>query len=236
MKKAMLITSEQGIGIHLAQIAHRFSIQSNRYIVSERKAGPANFADAYDYFADRNHYVYDERANQRIDYLIWSTGVFLHKPFADHTDFELDAMIDLHYRLPLKIIRTLHRHQCAPYHFIMIASCSSWRLRQHEAVYCGLCAAKAAFARNFANDLTQTLPGSKVTLMNPGGSKPNFFYEKDQIITDNYLNQNDLAQFIWQTVTTQHKPFLEVQYLRDKSSIPKHEPIISYQTSCPETL
>ena len=96
-----------------------------------------------------------------------------------------------------------------------IASCSSWRLREQEAVYCGLSAAKATFARNMAADLARERPGSKVTLLNPGGIRTPFYYEQEEE-GEGFIDQVWLAEYIWASVLNQRDTFSELQILREK--------------------
>lgn len=239
MKKAIIVTASYGIGLKLAEVSKQFDIKSEIAIVAKAGIGePPNSTEK-----SNKHAAYGElystidSDDDSFDYLIWSTGVFLQKSLSETTDVEMDTLIDLHYSQPLKIIRDIHKKNNKPYHFITIASCSSWRLRHQEAIYCGLSAAKAAFTRNFANDLTAERPGSKIMLVNPGGVKTPFFYEKEIEDTSGYLDQDNLARFIWQTAIEQKKSFEEIQFLRDKNV--KSEvgvPIIEFVVKNPETI
>ncbi len=235
MKKAIIITASQGLGLKLAQVSAQFKIQSKVHIISEPGVGERHDQKQ----THANIVIKPPLASslEGFDYLVWNTGVFLHKALSDTTDFEMDTLIDLHYRKPLKLIRDIHKQNKGPYHFITIASCSSWRLRNDEAIYCGLSAAKAGFARNFANDLTIELPGSKTLLVNPGGVKTPFFYENKAAEAQGYLDQENLAKFIWQTAIDQRVPFEEVQFLRNKNPTTKMSgPIIEFTTKNPEIV
>ena len=81
-------------------------------------------------------------------------------------------------------------------------------------MYCALKAAKAAFTRNFARELVRDLPGSKVTLINPGGLKtPNFWKNSGQDISK-FMDPNEVAKIIWNEIERQEEPFKEVNILR----------------------
>lgn len=238
MKKAIIITATQGLGFSLQKTSKQYGISSKTYSigkcgVGESKALPA---EKTDYALDISNEV-TTKIEDNFDFIVWNTGVFLHKEFSKTTDAEIDTLIDLHYRFPLKIMRNLHQKQTKPYHFIAISSCSSWRMREFEAIYCGLCAAKATFVRNFANELSDNLPGSKVTLINPGGVRTAFYYEEDEPNLEGYLNQEKMSNFIWSSALEQEKTFVEIQYLRNKTSVCGFsEPIIEYGTKCAETI
>lgn len=228
MKKAIILTAAHGIGFKIADLSSHFNINSMIKVINVPGVGEVSGALP-------NHEY--NNFTESFDYLIWSTGVFLQKPLVDTTDYEIDTLIDVHYKMPLKALRDLHTIQTKPYHLIVIASCSSWRLRNNEAIYCGLSAAKATFTRNFANDLTSQLPGSKVTLINPGGLRTPFFYEEESIDNAGYLDQEHLAQFILESATTQEVSYQEVQYLRNKSQTStSKDPIIEYKTKSPEII
>lgn len=239
MKRALIVTASQGLGLELALISSKFNIQSQVHMVNQKGVGEIINNDAIepDYLTDASHPYVQQNYSESYDFFVWCTGVFLQKPISKINDFELDTLIDLHYRLPIKIIRDFHTQQKVPYHFIVIASCSSWRLRNNEPIYCGLSAAKASFARNFANDLIKEMPGSKSLLVNPGGLKTPFFYEDPNVSTNGYLNQNKMAEFIWRQSLSQNMPFTEIQYLRDKTNSSEEvEPIIEYGVRSPEIL
>lgn len=240
MQKAIVLTASRGLGLKLAEHSLSYNIQSQTIGITKKGVGESVDLPAYktDFLIDIDNSSITELPTTTYNYLVWNTGVFLQKSFSDMLDNDIDVLIDLHYRTPLQIIRKLHNNQQNPYHFIVIASCSSWRIRSNESVYCGLCAAKAAFTRNFANDLSRELPGSKVTLINPGGLRTPFFHE-DKEVEDihNYLNQDELALFIWQTALEQKKGFQEIQYLRNKTTGGNDKlPIIEYGQRMPETI
>lgn len=185
----------------------------------------------------------DEKSISRVDtsslntkYFFWVSGVFLKKRLAETSLYEIDRMIAIHLSGPLKFIQKFHKAQEAPYHFITIASCSSWRLREDEAIYCSLKSAKATFTRNFAVEMTRDLPGSKVTLINPGGlNTPNFWKETQQN-TSGFLDPNKIAALIWDKIQMQSTDFLELQILRKKPVVVGSEPIVESGAKLPETL
>ncbi|MEK7654390.1 MAG: SDR family NAD(P)-dependent oxidoreductase [Patescibacteria group bacterium] len=162
------------------------------------------------------------------DYFFWVAGIFSRKPFSKTYDNEIGQMMDVHLNAPMRIIADLHREHLKnknkkPYHLVVVASTSSWRLRENETLYCALKAAKAAFARNFSVEMARDLSGSKVTLVNPGGMKnPNFWKESGQNI-DAFMDPKEVAKIIWDEVLNQTETFKELQIMRNSDGTPKLE-------------
>jgi NAD(P)-dependent dehydrogenase (short-subunit alcohol dehydrogenase family) len=165
------------------------------------------------------------RANwQDVSHVFWVAGIFLRKRLTDCSDEEVRRMIDTHLTGPIAALSAIHRlmklarpladEPGRPYHLVTVASTSSWRVRRDESVYCALKAAKAHFTRNFARELVADLPGSKVTLVNPGGIKtPNFWGSSGQDM-NGFMEPDHLAWVIWDEVVHQTAPFAEFQILR----------------------
>ena len=238
MEKAIIISASRGLGPELAQVSLEYNIRSETHFVSYPNVGEVSSLKTCnpDYFTDISLPLLPSVFDRDFNYLVWYTGVFLKKSFAETTESELDVLFDLHYKVPVKIIHQLHKQRKNSYHLIVIASCSSWRMRLHEAVYCSLCAAKSTFARTFANELSRDLIGSKVLLVNPGGLRTPFYYENN-IEMDGYLDLENLARFIWKSAKQQEKSFMEIQYLRNKSSVSGDmNPIIELGAKLPETI
>ncbi|OGM96777.1 MAG: hypothetical protein A2816_00050 [Candidatus Yanofskybacteria bacterium RIFCSPHIGHO2_01_FULL_39_44] len=168
-----------------------------------------------------------------IDYIFWVAGILSRKPFGHFDIREMDQMTSIHLLGPLYALRLLHASlaykQKHPYHLITIASTSSWRIRENESLYCALKAAKAAFTRNFARELVRDLPGSKVTLINPGGIKTGLLNGTGQD-TSNFMDPKVVSRTIWNEVVSQKTPFHEVQILRNNEGSPN----VSYGSRLPE--
>jgi len=238
MKNASIITATRGIGIFLAKHAQALGINSQTYGVACGNVGVSNNlpAEKVDHLIDIDCKPnLDAVQFQPSSFLIWSTGAFLKVPLGEMTDSHVDTLSELHYNIPLKLIRRFHQQNTAPYHLIVIASCSSWRLREQEAAYCGFSAAKATFARNVAGDLKRERPGSKVTLINPGGIRTPFYYELEEEGTG-FIDQNWLADYIWSAVLNQKRTFDELQILRQKPIVAGKPPLIELGQKMPEVL
>lgn len=103
-------------------------------------------------------------------------------------------------------------------------------MRENETLYCALKAAKAAFTRNFARELVRDLPGSKVTLVNPGGIKTDFF-EGTNTDTSNFMRPSVVAKIIWDEIGIQEGPFKEIQIMRNDDGSPN----VSYGSRASES-
>lgn len=173
------------------------------------------------------------RRPEPIDYIFWVAGNFSRRPLDQTAPEKIDDMIATHLSGPVRALQLIHlglhyilKH---PYHLVTIASTSSWRIRENETLYCALKAAKAAFTRNFARELVRDLPGSKVTLVNPGGIKTGLFKDTDQDVSK-FMDPNLIARAIWNDVVGQTVPFQEVQIMRNDDGSPN----VSYGPRVPE--
>ena len=152
-------------------------------------------------------------------YVFWVAGIFQQRGITD-SGYEDDQFLNLaltHFLGPRTFLRefTMRRRGALPYHLVTVSSTSSWRVRDNETDYSALQAAKAHWTRNFARELTRDLPGSKTTLVHPGGMKnPNFYAGTERDISG-FMNPADVARIIWDRVTGQAQPFAEFQIIRN---------------------
>ena len=64
-----------------------------------------------------------------------------------------------------------------------------------------------------------------------------FLSYENNIEMDGYLDPENLARFIWKSAKQQEKSFMEIQYLRNKSSVSGDmNPIIELGAKLPETI
>lgn len=236
MKQAFILGGTKGLGLALAQEAVYHSIES---VITGSSANTMDSAVvptgtavvALDLSKPLRNF--DFSLFGFYDYFFWNAGIFLpRKPFVEATDADIERMVSVHLLRPLQFIRDFQKMATKPFHFVTIASVSSWRLRADETIYCSLKAAKAAFTRNYAVELTRNLPGSKVTLINPAGIKtPNFWKGTGQDISK-FMDPRALASVIWNEVLQQEKSFSEIQIMRDDAG----KPWVTYGPMCPEIL
>jgi NAD(P)-dependent dehydrogenase (short-subunit alcohol dehydrogenase family) len=158
-------------------------------------------------------------ALDEVDHVFWVAGVPLRKQIQDYKVEDVRRLIDTHLFGPTCAFVGLHAYLAPrgrPYHVVTIASTSSWRVRTSETLYCALVAGKAHFARTFAAELARDLPGSRATLVHPGGMRtPHFWQGVDQAL-DNYMDPDLVAGTIWSEVAAQSEVFEEFAVLRNE--------------------
>jgi NADP-dependent 3-hydroxy acid dehydrogenase YdfG len=236
-KKVLVLGGTKGLGLSLALEA--IKLQLSPCIVGRDFSAiqhlpqltKANFL--FGDILDRNNPI---TINKNFDYFIWSAGVFLKKQLHETTDIEIDAMIDLHFRQPIRLLRDYICSTKKSFHLIVIASCSGWKLRECESIYTGIKAAQAAFTRNLVPELIEKFRDIKVTLINPGGlNTPNFHKNNAHIMQEgSFLNPDIVAKIIWEKVLTQCGYFSEWQILRNKKNPEASDPIILAGPQLPE--
>lgn len=131
------------------------------------------------------------------DLVLWVAGIFLNKPLVECTTQEVMKMLTVHNLSMVEVLRSIHQLSCATktsYSLCVISSTSSFKLRDDEDVYCMVQAGKAAFVRNFGRRIIMDLPGSRVTLILPGGMATGFFNDNRDLT--NYMNTDLVAQMI----------------------------------------
>lgn len=236
-KKVLVLGGTKGLGLSLAleaikrqliptiigrefePLIHHLDLTNTKFVQADLLNRQCSIDIEYDY-----------------DYFIWCAGVFLKRPLHQTDDAQIDAMIDLHFRHPVLLLRDYLNKTIKPVHLIVIASCSSWKIRENEAVYTGIKAAQAAFARNLIPELHLRFPDAKVTLINPGGlATPNFHKNAEEFIQEGiFLNPDTVAEIIWSKSLAQQQPFAEWQILRDKKLPNPDRPVIIAGPQLPE--
>ncbi len=166
-----------------------------------------------------------------ITHVIWNAGTGLKGQHLKCTKGEVDNLIDLHLRAPMQILAVVHARMLAnrspsnvagqPYHLIVIGSTTGWRNRSDEAVYGAVQAGKAQFVRDFGGEVITSLPGSKVTLVHPGGMKTGF--HPPEVDTSLFINPNVVAERTWTRVLTQESVFSEITFPRREDGTPGFE-------------
>jgi len=235
-KTALIIGGTKGLGLSLAWEAQRREIWpmiTGRSVHKSASKFPpncgwktldlTNWLSVEDFFEFYNCY----------DYVVWNAGELIEKPFKDFTLKELLQMTLLHYVGPIEFLRNLitwQREYEKSFHLITISSTSSWRIRDNQAVYCSLQAAKSAFTSNLSRELARDLPGSKTTLFHPGGMKTRLF-KGTKTDTSNFMDTDEVAKIIWNEVENQRTPFHEVQIMRNDDGSPN----VSYGPRMPES-
>lgn len=163
------------------------------------------------------------KAAPHFDHVFWVAGVFKRQPFSEMKPEDIDAMTKVHLLGPLRALQTIMVAQKKPFHLTVIASNSSWRLREDESIYCMTKSAQATFTRQFAVELLRDRPGSKVTLVNPGGMATAFWNKTGQDTSD-YMSPGAVAMLVWNNLQSQIGNFRELQILRREDGMLSVEP------------
>lgn len=235
MPQAFILGGTKGLGLALAWESH---VRGITPVIT----GRAVFGDAAKKFPHGSESFYIDLSDKEslrhslasvgyyasgAPYFFWVAGLGQEKPFVETTSKERGLLMNTHILGPWEVLQTyLKERGSNPSHIVVIASTSSWRLRNRETVYCTVKSGKAAFARNLANEIS--LP-SMVTLINPGGIRtPNFWGEKRDI--SGYMTPETVARIIWDEATSQKNKFKEVNIMRTNDG----QPVVSYGPRTPE--
>ena len=238
-KTALILGGTKGLGLSLSWEAHNRQV---RPIIAGRSTGDTvneTFPPSYDFLRldlsdpESVEQQFARRSVGPVDYVFWVAGNF-HRQALDKMPPEwIESMVGTHLSGPVRALELIHfqlhyslKH---PYHLVTIASTSYWRIRDNESLYCALKAAKAAFTRNLALELGRDLPGSKTTLINPGGMRTALFDGTGQDVSK-FMDPDDVAKIIWDEVESQQSLFKEVQIMRDSNG----DPSVSYGPRTPE--
>jgi NAD(P)-dependent dehydrogenase (short-subunit alcohol dehydrogenase family) len=243
MKKAIILGGTRGLGAALAHECARRGVQPIVYgsSVGSDEGEPAEplppgaVSHRLD-LTDAASVAAFNPEEDEVGYFFWVAGVFLKKRLVDTSAFEMDRMVDIHFKAPLQILQRFQRARRRAYHLVCIASCSSWRLREDESIYCALKAAQATFTRNFTPELVRDLPGSKVLLVNPGGLKTPHFWKDVPTELEGFMDPSRVAAIIWNTLSAQQGAFHEMQILRRKPVVPGSDPLVEHGPKLPEVL
>lgn len=238
MTSALLLGATKGLGFELAVEASRRGIVP---IICGRSVD--DLADSPGLPANAKLRMLDFESETSVqafaleeephDYVFWVAGAFLKKAHAALTDAEIDGMIDLHLRGPMKLMRRYLSRTRNSFHLTVIASCSAWRRREQEGLYTAVKAAQAAFARNLTPELVADRPGSKVTLINPGGLRVPTF-NRELMDGERFLDPARVAALIWDAMLGQTCAFLELQILRPSNAGANPTPVIVTGPVAPE--
>jgi len=241
MASALLLGATKGLGLELAREGVRRRVVP---IIYGRSAGEPNAVSGAPSGATLHRLDLQSAESvmraplpdRPVDYFFWVAGAFHKGPLETTDPADIDLHTDLHFRGPVHFLHRFLRHRTEPFHLVTIGSVSSWRLREDEALYCGLKAAQTAFTRNFAVELVRDRPGSQVTLVNPGGLNVPTFWEKAPQDLTGFLDPAVVARSIWDSVAAQREAFVEIQIMRRKPVVAGSPPIIEFGPRSPEVL
>ncbi len=157
------------------------------------------------------------------DVVFWVAGQWLLRSAAATPDDAAQRMLALQVEGFEQCLRRLHHARTLagkPYHLVVIASTSAHRLRVDEAVYCGVKAFQHHYTKNLGVELLRDLPGSKVTLVCPGGMRTAFFADVHRDVSE-FMDPASVARLIWQHVERSAPPLLELVIWRGTAGAPE---------------
>lgn len=229
MNHSLILGGNSGLGLELAKqslvwdfapVVTGHTARGFEPSIGSRNYIHLNFLDTRNVSRDLKRAY---RITPHFNHVFWVAGVFKRQPFSQMKMEDVDAMTKVHLLGPLRALQTILYMQNKPFHLTVIASNSSWRLREDESVYCALKSAKATFTRQFAVELLRDRPGSKVTLVNPGGMTTPFWDKTGQDTSD-YMSPQAVAVLVWNNIQSQIGDFRELQILRCEDGTPRVEP------------
>lgn len=242
-RRSLIIGGTKGLGLCLAQeslsrgirptILGRTATELRSSLVLDDPLREAIFIDndiSRGYLDERILFAVTPPPSDRksLPIVFWNSGIFLRAPLLKTEDASIAELTAVHLTGPVSFLRQLHGAFCKagiPYHLVTIASTAAWRARPDETVYSMLKAGKAHFTRCFAKEMTRDLPGSKATLVCPGGmANPNFWDGTGQDISK-FVDSADIARTVWSRALVQTAPFHEYSIMRtDKGPLIKDGP------------
>lgn len=165
---------------------------------------------------------------EEIDFFVWNAGELEYAPVEVMRNTA--RLFAVNAEGPTAIIRALIGRKKAlglPLHLVVISSVASWKARADMAVYAGLKAYQAQYARCLSLELERDLPGSKVTIACPAGMKTELF--PSDIDTTQFMEPREVAAVIWGEVAVQEKACDWFNVLRDNG-----KPVVSRENFSPE--
>jgi len=231
MKNALVMGGTRGLGLELAKagatrgysvLATGRSAGGFMPIIDSVKFGKQDFTDPASPLGSVSRSLEENPPN----IVFWVGGIFMKQNLRQCMPGDIETLVTTHLTGPITAVSGIHASKVLakqPYHLVVIASTSSYRIREEETVYCAAKAAKAAFARNFSRELARELPGSKTTLVNPGAMNTGFFLGTEYHGTRNMLmDPARVAGIIWEHVIGQTGPYLElnIENGQDNPSVP----------------
>lgn len=169
-----------------------------------------------------------------VDAIFIVAGIFLEKKLVDTQEHEISQLYEHHFLNPILFLQNYFRQNKQPCHLVIIGSCSAWKLQKQQTIYTSIRAAQATFARNFAAELAEDSPGSKISLINLAGIKMPELNGKVFGSDDQFLNPNIAASIIFNQIINQTTVFEENNIMRKKPVIPNSQPNVLHGPQTPE--
>ena len=228
---ALILGGTRGLGLELARVASQRGMSivvvgRSVHEAAVRSSLPEGARRIRVDFSDPGTTEYLQGLSfQKITHVFWVAGVFLRRSFFEMTRKEIETMTNVHLVGPTLALQRIFSFDPAPKHLVAIASTSSWRLRKEETLYCALKAAKAHLVGNLAREIRDRFPGTRITLVNPGGMRTPEFWSGSKQDIGNFMDPSVVARLIWTDVVQQGGDFLEMNIERRGDT---SEPVVTY--------
>lgn len=153
--------------------------------------------------------------NQDWDEFYWVSGQMLKGDFGSQSSDEILKNIDVNFRNAALIAQAVWKkmiHADSPKKFALVSSSSGLKAKAEEVVYAATKHAQVGFARSLG--LENTNPNLKVSLFMPGGMKTPFWDGNKPDVYNEFLDPEEVAQKILDSIQNQSETYLEVSIPR----------------------
>ncbi len=212
MARVVIIGGSKGLGAAIAEIAQK---EIPEVLPISRHTSPGLDLSRLDTLETETDALIPHLAD--MEYLFLTAGVGYQGDLAEQESASINAVVDTVITGPLHFLSQLLQSRQAPCHLITITSTTSAKVRSNETTYGAAKAGQAQLARNLHQELRRVLPGSKSTLVHPGGMQTPF-WDNTGVDTSAYLDPSAVASIVWREVRSQSLDWLEFSIIRDEGS------------------
>ncbi len=174
---ALIIGGSRGVGLALVEEASRRNVEP--VIVARTHTRPM-MPQIPNLVADVSTEAGIEKVllaceTMSFSHVFWIAGAFPRGPLVEASDDDIDRALNMHQRQMVRFVREFHKQRLlarknlpgdACYSLVVMGSTSIYKLRRDQTINAMAKAGQAAFARNFAAEMHEGLPGSRVILVN----------------------------------------------------------------------
>ncbi len=236
MQRSLILGGTKGLGASIARLSAEAGIQpvivgrSKGKIAEMKLAGGEGMIFDLSEISDSFKFAHSIPGDiETISHIFWVVGVGQQGPMKTFSGEEMMRIFSTVFLGPFIALHSINVHRQTSYHLVVVCSATSWKIRDNELAYGSAKAAQAQAARNISRELDRDLPGSRVTLVHPGGMRTPF-WDNTGVDTSSFLDPDKVARIIWDHITGQKQSFLEFQIHRQKDG----SPLVEYGPRLPE--